>query len=76
MVDAYTTIAGAVERARYCKQRSLSQNTLLPIKSPAKSSASSPLKKKTNDRSNSSERRDSASINVASLFIKSTKPIT
>ena len=76
MVDAYTTIAGAVERARYCEQRSLSQNTLPPIKSPVKSSASSPLKKKANDRSNSSERRDSAPIHVVSPSIKSTKPIT
>ena len=75
MVDAHTTMAGAVERARYREQRSLSQNTLSPIKSPAKSSASSPSKKKTNDRSNSSERRDSAPIHVASPSIKSTEPV-
>jgi len=51
MVDAYTTMAGAAERARRHEQRSLSQNTLSPKKSPAKSSASSRLKKKTNDQS-------------------------
>ena len=76
MVDAYTTMAGAMERTHRRKQRSLSQNTLSPIKSPAKSSASLPLKKKTNNQSNSSKRHNSAPINVASPSIKSTKPIT
>ncbi len=68
MVDAYTTIAGATERARRHKQHSLSQNTLSPTKLPAKSSASSRSKMKSNDQSNSSSRRDSAPI-------KSTEPI-
>ena len=68
-------MAGAVECARHREQRSLPQNTLSPTKSPAKSSASSPSEKKTNDRSNSSERRDSAPINLASPSIKSTEPI-
>jgi hypothetical protein len=49
MVDAYTTMAGAVERARCCEQRSLSQNTKTRINSPAKSFASLPLIKKIND---------------------------
>ena len=69
MVDAYTTIAGAIERARCYEQCSLSQNTLSPTKLPVKSSASLPLKMKSNDQSNSSLRRDSAPI-------ESTKPIT
>ena len=62
-------MVGAIERARYYKQRSLSQNTLSPTKLPVKSSASSPLKIKGNNQSNSSSRRNSAPI-------KSTKPIT
>jgi len=49
MVDAYTTITGATERARRHEQHSLSQNTLSPTKLPAKSSASSRLKIKSND---------------------------
>ena len=68
MVDAYSTMAGATERARRHEQCSLSQNTLSPTKLPAKSSASSPSKMKSNDQSNSSSRRDSAPI-------ESTEPI-
>ena len=49
IVDAYTTIAGAIEYTRCYKQRSLSQNTLLPIKLPIKSSTSLRLKKKSNN---------------------------
>jgi hypothetical protein len=71
MVDAYTTMAGATERARRREERSLSKNTL----SPAKSSASSRSKKKSNSQSDSSSRRDIAPIKVASGSIKSTKPV-
>jgi len=62
-------MAGAIECARYYKQRSLSQNTLSPIKLPIKSSASLRLKKKSNNQSNSSSRYNSTPI-------KPTKPIT
>jgi hypothetical protein len=71
IVDAYTTIAGAIERARRREKRSLLKNTL----SPVKSSASLRLKKKSNSQSNSSSRRDIAPIKVVSGSIKSTKPI-
>ena len=62
-------MVGAIERARCREQRSLSQNTLSPIKLPVKSFASLYLKMKSNNQSNSSSRRNSTPI-------KPTKPIT
>ena len=76
IVDAYTTMAEAIKRTRYYKQRFLSQNILLPIKSRVKSSASLPLKKKSNDQANSSSRHYSTPIKVTAKFIKFIKPIT
>ena len=69
-------MAGAIEYTRRRKQRSLSQNTLLPIKSRAKSSTSLPLKEKSNNQVNLSSRRHSALIKVTAKSIKFTKPIT
>ena len=69
-------MAGAVEYTCYYKQRSLLQNTLLPIKSRVKSFTSLPLKKKSNNQANSSSRYYSAPIKVTAGFIKFTKPIT
>ena len=63
VVDAYTTMAGAAERARRRNQRALSKTTL----STAKLAASLGSRKKSNDQSNSSSRRNSAKLVSGSI---------